>query len=155
MNVLRPQPPGTPAPVPSPFSAPFWEGCRHEELRFLRCSQCHLAIADAARICSRCHSRDLRWEQSQGRGRLYSWTIVWRPQTPMFTVPYAVAIIELDEGIFAVSAIIGCTPDDLYEGLPLMVEFHPVNEEQKLPYFRPIGDRTGLPSPDGGTPAPA
>jgi uncharacterized OB-fold protein len=73
----------------------------------------------------------------------------------MFTVPYAVAIIELDEGIFVVSAIIGCTPDDLYEGLPLMVEFHPVNEEQKLPYFRPIGDRTGLPSPDGGTPAPA
>lgn len=145
MTLLRPQPPGTPVPVPSRFSAPYWEGCARDELRFLRCSQCHLAIADAARICWRCHSRELRWEQSQGRGRLYSWTIVWRPQTPVFEVPYAVAIVELDEGIFVVSSVIGCRPDELIEGLEVGVEFHPISDNQKLPYFRPVVD--GLPPP--------
>jgi uncharacterized OB-fold protein len=140
MTLLRPQPPGTPAPVPSLFSAPYWEGCAHEELRYLRCSSCHLAIADAARICWRCHGRGLRWEASGGRGSLYSWTIVWRPQTPAFQVPYSVAIVQLDEGIFVVSSVIGCTPEDLAEGMELTVEFHPIDARMNLPYFRPIAD---------------
>ncbi len=150
MTVLVPQPPGIPGPVPSRFSAPYWEGCAQDELRYLRCSNCHQAIADAARICWRCHSRDLRWEKSQGRGRIYSWTIVWRPQTPVFEVPYSVAIIRLDEGIFVVSSIIGCTTEDLAEGMEVIVEFHPANDAVKLPYFRPIGDEPGTLSTDSG-----
>jgi hypothetical protein len=146
MTVLLPHVPGTPAPVPSLFSAPYWEGCARDELRFLRCANCHLAIADAARICWRCHSRELGWEESQGRGRLYSWTIVWRPQTPIFAVPYSVAIVELDEGIFVVSSIIGCAPEDLAEGMELAVEFHPISDALKLPYFRPVDDHAAAPT---------
>ncbi len=139
MTLLRPQPPGTPAPVPSIFSAPYWEGCARGELRFLRCANCRLALADAPRICWRCHSRVLNWEVSEGRGRLYSWTIVWRPQTPAFEVPYAVAIVDLAEGCSIISAVIGCTPEDLVEGMDLAVEFHPNSDDLSLPYFRPVG----------------
>ena len=138
MTLLRPQPPGTPAPVPSLFSAPYWEGCARGELRFLRCANCHQALADAPRICWRCHSRELNWEVSEGRGRLYSWTIVWRPQTPEFEVPYAVAIVDLAEGCSIISAVIGCTPEDLVEGMELAVEFHPNSDHLSLPYFRPV-----------------
>lgn len=139
MSELRPQPPGTPAPTPSQFSAPYWEGCARGELRYQRCADCQLVIADAARVCWRCHGRDLRWEVSQGRGRLYSWTIVWRPQTPEFEVPYAVALVDVDEGFTIVSSIVGCTPEDLAEGMELAVEFHPASDELLLPYFRPVG----------------
>jgi uncharacterized OB-fold protein len=155
VTVLGPQPPGIPAPVPSRFSAPYWEGCTHGKLLYLRCANCHLAIADAARICWRCHSQDLRWEPSRGRGRLYSWTIVWRPQTPVFEVPYAVAIVQLDEGIFVVSSIVGCTPEALTEGMEVTVEFHPISDSQKLPYFRPIADKLHSPSTDHSGAAPA
>ena len=140
MTRLGPQPPGTPIPVPSRFSAPYWEGCSRGELLFQRCAYCHQAIADAARICWRCHCRDLRWEASGGRGRIYSWTVVWRPQTPEFEVPYAVAIVELDEGVAVVSSIIGCEPEDLVDGMPVTVEFHPIGESAQLPYFRPVPD---------------
>ncbi len=140
MTVLRPQPPGTPAPVPSRFSAPYWEGCAREELLFLRCSRCHQAIADAARVCWRCRSRDLRWERSVGRGRLYSWTVVWRPQAPVFEVPYAPAIVQLEEGVFLVTSIVGCEPENLAEGMQMAVEFHPCSDDVKLPYFRPAVD---------------
>jgi uncharacterized protein len=143
MTLLRPQPPGTPAPVPSRFSTPYWEGCAREELLYVRCSRCQLAIADAPRICWRCHSRDLRWEVSQGRGRLYTWTVVWRPQTSAFEVPYAAAIVRLDEAIFVVSSIIGCAPKELTEGMDLAVEFHPNSDVSKLPYFRPVIDGRG------------
>jgi uncharacterized OB-fold protein len=75
---------------------------------------------------------------SEGRGRLYSWTIVWRPQTPEFEVPYAVAIVDLAEGCSIISAVIGCTPEDLFEGMDLAVEFHPNSDSLNLPYFRPV-----------------
>jgi hypothetical protein len=79
---------------------------------------------------------------------------VWRPQTPVFEVPYSVAIVELDEGPFVVSSIIGCTPDELIEGLGVAVEFHPINDRQKLPYFRPIVGGLRPPSAAPGDPAP-
>lgn len=138
MSELRPQPPGIPVPVPSRFSQPYWDGCAKGELRYQRCGNCGQAIADAARVCWRCHSRDLRWEVSAGRGRLASWSVVWRPQTPEFEVPYAVALVDLDEGVTVVSAIVGCTPEELVEGMALAVEFHPANDELLLPYFRPL-----------------
>jgi len=36
------------------------------------------------------------------------------------------------------SAIIGCEPEALHEGLQLAVEFHPASDEIMLPYFRPV-----------------
>ena len=35
-----------------------------------------------------------------GLGEVYSWTTVWRPQTPAFSVPYVAVIVELDEGFW-------------------------------------------------------
>jgi uncharacterized OB-fold protein len=102
---------------------------------------CPGRTADPAlhRLCWRCHSRELIWEVSTGRGRLYSWTIVWRPQTPEFEVPYAVAIVDLVEGCQLISGIVGCAPEDLVVGMELAVEFHPNSDHLRLPYFRPVG----------------
>jgi hypothetical protein len=82
-------------------------------------------------------SRSLSWVRSAGRGTLYSWTIVWRPQRPSFTVPYAPAIVTLAEGFRVMSSIVGCEPEDLAADMPLAVEFHPASDEISLPYFRP------------------
>jgi len=88
-------------------------------------------------ICPHCHGRSLTWERSAGNGSLYSWTVVWRPQHPSFTIPYAPAIIELAEGAFLMSAMVGCEPEDLVAGLRVEVEFHPASEAISLPYFHP------------------
>jgi hypothetical protein len=77
------------------------------------------------------------WEESAGRGSLYSWTVVWRPPHPSFVVPYAPAIVALDEGWWFLSAVIGLPPDKLQEGIALQVEFHTASDEIVLPYFRP------------------
>ena len=138
-DLLAPQPPGIPLPLPSAFSAPYWEACDRGELVFRRCVACGTALADAPRVCWHCRGRDLSWEVSTGRGHLYSWTVVWRPQTPSFTVPYAPAIVRLEEGIHVVSALVGCRPDELAQDLALEVVFHPAGEGRLLPYFRPAG----------------
>ena len=81
---------------------------------------------------------DLEWEVDAGTGAVYSWSVVWRPQSPAFHVPYAPAIIEVDEGYQMLSCIIGCGPDAIEVGLRVGVEFHPAGGGISLPYFRPL-----------------
>jgi len=137
MSVLLPQPEGIPAPRPSRRSRPYWEGCHANRLLYQRCGECSFTGLGAFAVCARCLATAPVWEESSGAGSLYSWTVVWRPPDPSFTVPYAPAVIRLDEGIWMMSAIIGCEPEALHDGLRVRVEFHPASTEITLPYFRP------------------
>ncbi|MHB8465239.1 MAG: Zn-ribbon domain-containing OB-fold protein [Acidimicrobiales bacterium] len=138
MTALVAPPPGTPAPVPSALMGPYWAGCREGRLLFQRCGACRAINPKPATVCGRCTGRSLVWEPSAGHGSLYSWTIVWRPPHPSFPIPYAPAIVALDEGVRVLSAVIGCDTGDLRPDLALEVEFHPVNDVIRLPYFRPV-----------------
>jgi uncharacterized OB-fold protein len=138
MTTLKPQGPGIPTGATSTAAAPYWEACRQGELRYQRCEACGGTNLRPARSCTRCGGRDVAWAVSGGRGRLYSWTVVWRPQHPSFRVPYAPAVVLLDEGFYLVTAIVGCEPDELRADLPVEVEFHPAGDAITLPYFRPV-----------------
>ena len=137
MTALAPQPQGIPTGTQSTAAAPYWEGCRRGELLYQRCASCGEVNMKPARSCAACGASELTWEHSEGRGRLYSWTIVWRPQHPTFQVPYAPAIVALEEGFWLMTAIIGCELSELRADLPVVVEFHPAGGEVTLPYFRP------------------
>jgi uncharacterized protein len=125
-------------PVPhasSRISLPFWQGCRSEELRYQRCEACGLANFPPTEHCRQCLSAELQWQQSDGTGEIYSWTVVYRPVTPEFTPPYAPAIVTLDEGYQMLTNVIGVAPADLAIGLPVQVQFHEVGDDVTLPYF--------------------
>lgn len=139
-GLLAPPPPGGfPMPRPSERSAPFWSGAREGRLVLPLCEACGAHALRAFAVCPQCTSTALSWEQSAGRGTLYSWTVVWRPPHPGFVVPYAPAVVALDEGWWFLSAVVGCAPEELHEGLAVDVEFHPASDELALPYFRPVG----------------
>jgi uncharacterized OB-fold protein len=135
--MLVPNTNGIPVPRPTLESEPYWTGCREGELRFRRCAACGHAVFEPRPLCPRCHTTELPWEVSAGTGEVYSWSVVWRPQTPAFAVPYAPAIVRLDEGFDMVSAIVGCEPGDIHDGQPVRVEFHPVDDVITLPFFTP------------------
>jgi uncharacterized protein len=136
-ELLAPQPLGIRLPRRSARSEPFWQGCREGRLVLPRCPSCGFRALRAFAVCPRCSGPTVAWEDSNGRGSLYSWTVVWRPPHPSFVVPYAPAVVALAEGWWFLSAVIGLSVDDLREGLSLQVEFHPVSGEMQLPYFRP------------------
>lgn len=135
--MLEPQTSGIPLPVPSAVSAPYWEGCRDGEVRYQRCSQCGRVSPVVSYVCPWCRSATLVWRASAGRGRLYSWTVVWRPQQPGFAVPYAPAIVDMEEGFRVLSCVVGCEPEDLRPDMSLAVELHRADERITLPFFRP------------------
>jgi len=136
VTLLQPQPVGIPLPKPSPLTQPFWDGCAAGELRYQECAVCARAIFDPARACRFCGATELGWRTSAGHGEVYSWSTVWRPQTPAFVTPYVAAIVALGEGFHMVSNIVGCEIDAVHTGLPVEVVFHSAGA-LTLPYFRP------------------
>jgi uncharacterized protein len=137
MTMLRPHPLGIPLPTPSRISRPFWDGCRQGTLLFQRCDSGHIVFNPASR-CRICLSDALTWEASGGTGHVYTWSVIWRPQTPAFRTPYAASIIELDEGYQMIANVVGCDHLSVSIGMRVRVEFHPIGESMMLPYFAPI-----------------
>jgi uncharacterized protein len=139
MTLLTPQTGDIPKPYPTTMSQPYWDGLQRGELLFQRCGACNGISHTPAVVCAHCNRRDqLSWEPSAGKGTVYSWTTVWRPQTPDFTVPYTAIIVELDEGWQMLSNLVGCEHDAAEVGMRVEVLFHPLSDEITLPYFQPI-----------------
>jgi uncharacterized OB-fold protein len=140
---LTPQRGLLPHAQPGPVTRPFWDGCAAGELRFQRCRGCGAAQFPPAENCRACIGTDLAWERGAGLGTLYSWTVVYRPVTPAFDVPYAPAIVDLDEGYQMMTNLIGIAPDAITPGLAVRAEFHETGGGLRLPYFRPRGTASG------------
>jgi uncharacterized OB-fold protein len=134
------------APVPTPLTQPFWDACARGELHVQQCATCARSFFPPCRFCPYCLSADVRWRAASGRARLYSYLIQHRA-APGFTpadVPYAVAIVELDEGPRMMTNIVGIpsTPEALELDMPLQVRFverGPI----ALPVFGPVTEGTG------------
>ncbi len=121
----------------------FYAWCARGELRVRRCRACREWCHVPRLICPSCAATDWAWERVAGTGRVYSWTIVHRAMHPAFMgdVPYAVLVVELDEGPRIVSGLVGCAPDALVMEMPVEVVFEASDRmgDRILPRFRPVG----------------
>lgn len=90
--------PPRPYPQPDRDTAAFWEAQNNHELKFQRCMQCQVVRYTVGPLCPHCRSFGFEWIRSSGRGMLYSYTVVRHQTHPVFQVPYAVALVEMEEG---------------------------------------------------------
>jgi uncharacterized OB-fold protein len=122
-------------------SRPFWDACRRHQLVIQRCRACGAVQHYPRGVCASCWRTDLEWQPSQGRGRVYTFTVVHRSQAPGFkdALPYVLAYVELDDGVQMLTTIVGGDPGRLVIGTPVEVVFEDVSAELALPCFRPIG----------------
>ena len=129
-----------PLPAPDPDTQPFWEGCRAGKLLIQRCAQCGTHRFPPGPFCPACQSRESQWIEASGRGRVFSWIVVEHPipaDVYRGDVPYAVALIDLEEGVRMASNIVDCDPYAIAADLPVRVSFEQVTEAVTLPRFRP------------------
>ncbi len=129
--------PRIPEPVPTLISQKFWSNCANRQLVYQHCVECNQATFIPQEFCRYCHSEHLAWKSSEGRGEIYSYSEVWRPQTAAFPVPYVVAIIHLREGYYMLSNIIDYDARDLRIGAEVEADFVQLREGVWLPQFRP------------------
>ena len=67
------------------------------------------------------------------------WVINMRPRPDMGTEPYAIAVVQLDEGPRMMTNIINCpqTPEALQLDMPVKVSFTKMSDAISLPLFEP------------------
>ena len=125
-------------PKPTPETAHYWEGAREGELRLQRCKDCAHAYFPPRPFCPECSNREVSIFKASGKGTLHSY-VINHMKAPGFEPPYAVAVVELEEGPRLMSNILDCpaTPEALVLDMALEVTFETVSDEITLPQFRP------------------
>ena len=134
--------PAKPLPELEGLAKEFYAFCRQGELRFQRCSGCGAWRHVPREMCAACGSFEWEWSKSSGRGRVFTWTVVARALHPAFAqdVPFAPAVIELEEGVRLLSQVVDCAPEALCVGMPVEVVFDAATPEIALPRFRRAPD---------------
>ena len=131
-----------PIPVPTPETQFFWDKCKEHELWLQRCQACQHAFFYPRLHCPQCLSDDVPGFRASGKGTLWTYMINHRA-VPGFEddAPYAIAIVQLEEGPRMMSNIVGIenTPENLVLDMPLEVVFEDATEEIAIPKFRPAG----------------
>jgi uncharacterized OB-fold protein len=119
----------------------YWEALARHELYLQRCAACRTLRFPPRTVCPSCLSSEIEWVRASGRGTVYSFTVTHQNQAPGFreSLPYVLAIVELDEGVRMMTNLVGCTPDAVRVGMPVVIEFADVTDEITLPTFRPAG----------------
>ncbi len=128
-----------PRPLHEETSRPFWEAARRHELVMPRCKRCSNLFFYPRELCPHCLSSDIEWQKVSGRGRLYSYTIIYQPGNPAFNadVPYIYAMVQLDEGPRIISNLVDCPIEEVRIDMPVVAVFDDVTPEWTLVKFRP------------------
>jgi uncharacterized OB-fold protein len=107
-----------PMPREDTASAPFWDATRARRLVLQRCDDCAGFVWYPRAACPRCLSDDLTWVEAAGTGTVYSVSVHYRAPAPELAdaVPYAVALVDLDEGPRMLTNVVDCDPETVRIG---------------------------------------
>jgi uncharacterized OB-fold protein len=128
-------------PEPDGLNAEFYRRAAAGTLHLQQCSDCGRYQHPPRYLCAGCGSERLVWKPSEGRGRVFSWTVTHLPVDPGWApeIPYATVVVELEEGVRLVGALRGLSPSELRLDLPVRVELEPVGEGFAFLHFAPGG----------------
>ena len=135
--------PGLPGPRLEPTTAGFWLAAGEGRLVIQRCSSCGTHRHPPTEVCYECGSLDWAWDEQPGTGTIFSYTWTDQPVLPSLAGlgPYNISVIELDstQGIVRLlSRVVDVERPQVRIGLPVVVDFDPVDDQVALPIFRPV-----------------
>lgn len=140
-NAKGPARAARPDPVVNRDNAGFWEGVAAGRLLIQRCGACADLRFPWLPGCNTCGSPEWDTVEASGEGTVFSYVVMHHPPFPAFSEsgeggPYAVALIELAEGVRMVSNVVGVPYDEVRVGMPVRLEFLRTGPEAQLPVFR-------------------
>ena len=107
-------------PLPNPqlnpeVSKPFWDGTKKHELwvQYDRRNNKFVFPPREVSTGDLTPMDELEWTKVSGKGRVYSYTMVYQSVIPAFNeeVPYVNATIQLDEGVRMTGNVLGLTQE--------------------------------------------
>lgn len=127
---------GAPSPDITPVSAPFWDAARAHRLLVQHCEGCGRNQFPPTMRCPSCGAATV-WVETEGRGVIHTFTVMRRAYHPSFelSLPYAVAVIQLDEGPMMLTDLIGADLGEVEVGRRVTVWYDDVGPELTIPRF--------------------
>jgi len=128
---------GRPLPLPNPTTEPFFAAVKEHQLRMQRCPRDGFFFYPRSR-CPECLGDDWSWEDIGGRGKVHSFTVDRVGHLPALRAlaPYAIAIVELDDGPRVTARLVDVDADKVEVGMPVEACFEDLPELTLL-HFRP------------------
>ncbi|MEU0569875.1 bifunctional MaoC family dehydratase N-terminal/OB-fold nucleic acid binding domain-containing protein [Nonomuraea sp. NPDC005983] len=124
-------------PAVNADTAFFWDGVRQGELRIQSCADCGELRHPPGPLCPACRSTSRSHVVAAGEGTLYSYVVHHHPPVPGRETPFAVAVVELPEGVRIVGNVVDCPTDEITIGMPLRVTYRAMDDELTLPMWAP------------------
>lgn len=121
-----------PSPPINAENRPFFDAAREGRLLLKRCLACAELHYYPRTSCPFCSSARTEWIAAQGRGRIYSFSVMRRVPEP-----YAIAYVTLDEGVTLLTNLVDCDFERLKIGDPVRVVFKSAAGGESIPMFTP------------------
>jgi len=95
-----------------------------------KCKKCGLVFFPPRLICSQCQNREFEETKLAEKGKVLTFTIIRVPPRQFVDqAPYAVGIVELDDGVKLTGQIVDCDFEDLIIGKRVKIEFRKIFDE--------------------------
>jgi uncharacterized protein len=117
-------------------NAPYLQAWRRGKLALQHCSSCDRFIFYPRAMCPHCWNDKLEWRDVSGRGKVVSFSLVRRPNDPVFNdeAPIALAEVLLDENVTMLARILDTTAET---GMRVRLAADPATTARyPLPAFR-------------------
>jgi uncharacterized OB-fold protein len=128
-------------PEPGFDDRPFWEACDQRRLVFQCCARCLTKRHPPTPVCPRCRSLEVAWQPTQGRGEVFTFTVVHHAshESVISRLPYVVAVVVFDDApeVRLVTNVTGLAPAAVQIGLRVQVWWDEVAPGRFVPRCEP------------------
>jgi len=128
-----------PLPQIDNVNAEYWQAAREGRLLVQQCPACGHRQWYPRALCTECGAEP-EWLETAGRGTVHTFTVIRQQGIPAFKaeLPYAVVMVDLEEGPRVFGAMPGVDVARVAIGLPVEVYFVAAADDTGVPYWRPI-----------------
>ncbi len=89
-----------------------------------RCKKCGKVFFPPRLVCNKCHGREFENFDMKRTGKVVTHTVIRTPSDEFSgEAPFAVGIVEMDDGARLMTQIVDVAFDELKIGLPIKMEF--------------------------------
>jgi uncharacterized protein len=114
----------------------FYRFLQQGSLMAGKCQKCSKMHLPPRPLCDKCFSQQFSWVRVSGKGKLLTYTIISvAPQQFQDLIPYAVGIVELDNGLKIPGMIQQIKHVELKIGMALTLDFGTCSAPQQWPQW--------------------
>lgn len=95
-----------------------------------KCKKCGKIFFPPRLVCNECGHKEFEHVKLADEGKVKTYTVIRvAPSNFIDEQPYAIGIVELNDGVSTMMQITDCAPEEISIGMPVKIEFRKVQTE--------------------------